>query len=445
MKIQKFDAYRLITQTAIVLNRHFPEFEQLLSSLPDSRKRPRYKVQELAMAVITMFLYKRGSRNNADNTAEKINYKKNIEQVFKMKLPDLDTSNRLMKELAPSELEAIKKEMVSIMIKRKVLNKFRIMNLYYNVAIDGTGVHSYKYEPYPGCPYKEYQSGIKVWTAMVLEAKIVCTNGFSISIATEWIKNPTDKESDKQDSELKAFIRLSGKIKKLYPRLPVVIAADGLYPNNTVFDICQRNSWKYIITLKDGNLKTVWQEIDFLDRINDNIKDRKLKRKPNLLIAEDYKAYQNIEYQKHKLNIVDAIIKKTSLNDVKNIPDKRFAHVTNFSLRKQNLQEISYSGRMRWKIENEGFKEQKNTGYNLQHKYSRTSFIATQNYYQCLQIAHMINQLASKSNTINKIIKANDTWKSWEEMVIAILIVDDLGKEKKIIEQIINENYQLRY
>ncbi len=435
----------MIMQTAIVLNRHFPEFEQMLSDLPDSRKRPRYKVQELAMAVITMFLYKRGSRNNADNTAGKINYKKNIEAVFKMKLPDLDTSNRLMKELAPDELEAIKKEMVSTLVKRKVLHKFRIMDLYYNVAIDGTGVHSYKYEPYRECPYKEYQSGTKVWTAMVLEAKIVCGNGFSISIATEWIKNPTDKEFDKQDSELKAFVRLAGKIKKLYPRLPLAITADGLYPNNTVFDICQNNSWKYIITLKDGNLTTVWEEIGFLDRINDKIKDQKLKRKPNLLITEDYKGFQNIEYQKHKLNIVEAMIKKTPLKNTERIPDKRFAHVTNFSLSKPNLQEISYSGRMRWKIENEGFKEQKNTGYNLQHKYSRKSFIATQNYYQCLQIAHMINQLSSKSSTIYKLIKGNDTWASWEEMVFAILMVDDLEKQTSFIEQISNKNYQLRY
>ncbi len=432
-------------QTAIVLKRHFPGFEQMLSDLPDSRKRPRYEVRELAMAVITMFLYKRGSRNNADNTAGKINYKENIQRVFKMKLPDLDTSNRLMKELAPEELEALKKEMVSILIKRKVFNKFRVMDLYHNVTLDGTGVHSYQYAPYPECPYKEFQSGKKVWTAMVLEAKIVCGNGFSISIATEWIKNPTDKEFDKQDSELKAFIRLAEKIKKLYPRLPVAITADGLYPNNTVFDICEKNSWKYIITLKDGNLTTVWQEIGILDRINDYVVDQKLKRKPNLLITEGYKGFLNIEYRKHKLNIVEALIEENPLKSTEDVENKRFAHVTNFILSKQNLQEISYSGRMRWKIENEGFNEQKNTGYNLRHKYSRTSFIATQNYYQCLQIAHIINQLSYKSSTINKLIKGNDTWTSWEEMLIAVLMVDNLENQTNLMEEMFNKNYQLRY
>lgn len=432
-------------QTAIVLNRHFPNLEQLLSNLPDSRKRPRYQVRELAMAVITMFLYKRGSRNNADNTANKINYRENIQRVFKMKLPDLDTSNRLMKELAPEELETIKKEMVSILIKRKVFDKFRIMGLYHNITLDGTGVHSYRYEPYPECPYKTYQDGKKVWTAMVLEAKIVCGNGFSISVATEWIKNPADKEFDKQDSELKAFVRLAQKIKKIYPRLPVAITADGLYPNNTVFDICGDNGWKYIITLKDGNLKTVWLEIDFLDRINDYIEDQKFKRRPNLLITEDYKGFQNIEYQKHKLNIVEALIEEAPLESTEDAKNKRFAHVTNFSLSKQNLQKISYAGRMRWKIENQGFNEQKNTGYNLRHKYSRTSFVATQNYYQCLQIAHIINQLSYKSSTIKKIVKGNDTWASWEEMVVAVLMVDNLRGQSNFTEEILNKNYQLRY
>ena len=54
---------------------------------------------------------------------------------------------------------------------------------------------------------------------------------------------------------------------------------------------------------------------------------------------------------------------------------------------------ISETGRLRWKIENEGFNTQKNHGYNLQHKYSRKNWQAGKNYYQCMQIGHLINQL----------------------------------------------------
>lgn len=432
-------------QTAVVLNRHFPDFEQMLSDLSDSRERPQYDVRELAMAVIIMFLYKRGSRNHADNSAGKINYRKNIEQIFKMNLPDLDTADRLMRQLAPEELEIVKKKMVSLIISRKVLHKFRVLGFYYNVAIDGTGVHSYNYEPYPECPFKQYKNGKKVWTAQVLEAKIVSVNGFSLSIATEWIKNPTDKKFDKQDCELKAFVRLSEKIKRFYPRFPVCITADGLYPNNTVFDICENNNWKYIITLKDGNLKTVWEEIKFLNQINENIENELPYTKPNARVIEQYKGFQNIDYKKHKLNIVDAVITEIPTDGAEKESDKRFAHVTNFKLDKKVLIEISYEGRRRWNIENEGFNEQKNTGYNLQHKYSRTSFTATQNYYQCLQIAHMINQLSSKTKSLKNMIKGNDTYKSYEEMITAVFMVDNFETESNLLEEILNKKYQLRY
>ena len=64
---------------------------------------------------------------------------------------------------------------------------------------------------------------------------------------------------------------------------------------------------------------------------------------------------------------------------------------------------------MRWKIENQGFNDQKNQGYQLGHKFSETSFNALQNYYQCLQIAHLINQLVIHSTTVNELLKQDKT------------------------------------
>ena len=54
------------------------------------------------------------------------------------------------------------------------------------------------------------------------------------SVASEMIKNSEEyknqsEEKVKQDCESKAFTRLAEKIKKKFPRLPIVITADGLY------------------------------------------------------------------------------------------------------------------------------------------------------------------------------------------------------------------------
>ena len=75
----------------------------------------------------------------------------------------------------------------------------------------------------------------------------------------------------------------------------------------------------------------------------------------------------------------------------------RFVHLTDIKVTWRNAPEVSQNGRLRWKIENEGFNCQKNHGYNLQHKYSRSNYRAMKNYYQCLQIAHLLNQLVELS------------------------------------------------
>lgn len=60
-------------------------------------------------------------------------------------------------------------------------------------------------------------------------------------------------------------------------------------------------------------------------------------------------------------------------------------------------------GRLRWKIENEGFNEQKNGGYNLEHAYSENTE-AAKNYYTLLQIAHMIELLIRKGSLVARAI-----------------------------------------
>ena len=417
--------------------------EDDLASVSDYRSRPRYEVQELLMAEC-MFLFKRGSRNNADNSTGKLHYKSNVEKLFSMALPYLDTANRLMQALSPEELELIKQKIVAALNVRKVLHRFRLLNLYHLVAIDGTGLHSYPHEPYPECPCREYKDGRRVWTAYLLEAKIVCSNGFSISIATEWIKNPSSGQFENQDYELKVFVRLAAKLKKFYPRLPICIAADGLYPNQRVFYICESNGWKYIITLKDGNLKSLWEEIHFLCRTNDHGYKEVPGRTPRFCINNKYRFYRSLEYKKHSLNVFELSIEKVDLLTTEVLPQERFVHVSNLYISEDNCAEICNAGRMRWKIENEGYNEQKNTAYNLRHKYSRTSFNASQNYYQCLQIAHMINQVAYKAQSIIKLIDGHDTFKSFEEVAIALMLTSDFDNDL-LFDELINRKCQFRY
>lgn len=382
----------------MVLNRHWPDFQNMLDSIPDHRRRSTYQVGEIIMAGLCMFVFKHGSRNNADQSV-KGHYEQNYVCLFGLLLPTMETVDQFLRKLDTEDLEELKILLVRKLIEKKVFDKWKFQSRHV-VSIDGTGTHSFDKEPFKGCPHKESKNGKKVWQAYVVEAKLVCGNGFSISLASEWLSNDEDL-TNKQDCEQKAFVRLSHKLKRTFPKLSLIITADGLYPNKTVFDLCKGYGWAYIIVLKEGNLKNLWQEVNKLYPVclKKNRQEKILKKQKTGWLYESSIYIQNLEHGGHTLNWVE-YVKGFKGGEIKN----RFVHITNLLVSHQNVWQISQHGRLRWNIENQGFNEQKNHGYNLSHKYSHSHLGAMKNYYQLMQLAHMINQLTLKIRKVEKAI-----------------------------------------
>lgn len=438
-KLDKFQGKQFIINVYIVLKRHYPDFDDLLANMPDHRTRSTYEVAEIIMAGLSMFIFKRKSRNQADCGASG-NFEINHITLFGMRLPIMDTVNDFLRQLPPEELERLKHALIQGLFKRKVLDKWKFMDRH-NISIDGTGLFSYDYEPFPECPYKVSSKGKKSWQVYVVEAKLICGNGLSLSIATEWYQN-SENISDKQDCERKAFVRLAKKIKAMYPRLPIIVTADSLYPNKTSFDICRQYGWSYIFVLKEGSLKTVWEEVRLLYPLEvSHIKqEREIRKEKDGWLIEKSMFINNIEYKGHRLNWIEHEERYDQ-----NIPHKRFVHITDIHINKKNAWDVSTAGRLRWTIENQGFNTQKTKGYALQHKYSRKHLGAMKNYYSLLQIAHLINQLTEKLIKVKQAIKL-----AGEIPMITIVenMIADMKKElieKTEILHLLNQNKQLRY
>ena len=386
---------RLLTrQIVMVMRQHFPDLLPWLGGLKDTRKpNVDYSVGEVSMAGIALFILKEGSRNAMNLDRSDDAFRQNYEKVFGAGLPHMDVVEDLFRKLGTDGLENVKNLMVNSLLRKKVFRDHLAPGGGLIVAIDGTGVATYQSDPGGGRTSKTYKSGKTRHFDYVLEAKIVTANGLSISVGTAWIEN-VGEDYDKQDCEQKAFVRLAAKMKALFPRMRMCIAADGLYPNATFFGICQKNQWDYIVTLKDGNLAAVWEELGL--RPKDTRDTREVQAKVKL--KQTYRWVNAIEYGKFSLNWVECIEELTNKDGTVSIG--RFVHVTNLPLDRDAAAKVSKAGRLRWRIENEGFNDQKNGGYNLGHKFSRVSFNAMKNYYQCLQIAHIINQLAMHTTAI---------------------------------------------
>ena len=232
-----------------------------------------------------------------------------------------------------------------------MFDKFRF-NGKFQLLIDGTGLVSFNHKHCDHCLVDSHKDGTKTFKHLVLEAKLVF-GSFVLSLDSEFIENPDESVINikKQDCEMSAFRRMSKRIKKNFPKLKFIITADALYASAPFIKLCLENNWEYIFRLKSDRLKTVNRDFDSIISLESgSIHD-------NYFLVKDY------EYNNCIFNIVRYL--ESSPPNSKNKTFKTFTYMTNLYINDNNIKEIINLGRTRWKIENQGFNNQKNIYFDI--------------------------------------------------------------------------------
>lgn len=414
------------------MHHFFPDLYNRLEAITDPRTRREYTMTEILLGGLFLFICKQGSRNSMNNDRADETFRANYRTLFGKELPHMDTVDAVLRELNVEELERLKAALVSVLIEKKVFTGMRLLGKYHRVAVDATGVMTVRKGHCSHCLHKTTQSGATTYFHNLLEAKLVTPNGFAISLASEWIENPDDY--NKQDSEQKAFGRLAAKLRELYPRLPIVILADGLYPNAPFFTTCKTHDFRFITTLKDGSLKLLWEEID-LERLMHPGNTRKVSH-PQKKREQTHSWLSGLEHRGHPLSWVECV-------EESGTERKRFVYVTDIEASFDNVIELAASGRMRFKIENEGFNELKNRGYELSHKYSRGSLEALKNYVCLMHMAHFMNQLYLLSSKARELLTGKMTVKKLWKDLLADLLCNMIDARDVLVAR--SERIQIRY
>lgn len=332
--------------------------------------------------------------------------------------PHGDTLGKLLRRLDPAEFQECMCVLTEKLIRDKVLYRDRLLGRWFTVAVDGTGILTFPKRHCPHCLTKTHD-GKTTYYHHVLEAKLVTPSGFAFSIMTEFIENPGPNPT-KQDCELKAFYRLARRLKKRFPRLPICLTLDGLYPNGTVFQLINGFGWKFMIVLPDESLASVNSEFEALARLQDENQLQVRFCQPKT--TRDYRwvsgiSYRDSENRGHLLNVLE--LRQETDRGAKGIAAVKFKWVTNQGLKTGNVARLAeQGGRIRWKIENEGFNVQKNGGFGLEHAYAE-NWTAAKNFYFLLQIAHALFQLMEKGSLLKKILPRG--WGSAKNLAWRIL------------------------
>lgn len=370
------------------LRHFFPHFSDWLKATPDPRD-PRSTVYPIAYVLasgLLLFLTKLGSRRQMRFQFQTASFVRNLNVLCDTTCETMlhpDTLGVLAGRLSVEGLMDLRAAMVRRLVRSRCLEGDRLLQRWYRVAVDMTGHLVFRKRHCKHCLTQQHGE-TTVYYHPVLEAKLVTLCGLSISIATEFVENP-DVGMSKQDCELKAFRRLAKRLKADYPQLRICLLMDGLYACGPVFEVCTENHWRFIITFKEGSAPAVFAEYERLKAAGVQPRSYELDD-----VRQTYTWVNGIHFSGHRVNVLEC-------GEIRSDKEPcRFVWVTDLLVDETNHKELGNSGgRLRWKIENQGFNIQKNNGYELEHAYSEGGH-ALKNFYLLLQIAHFIAQLMEK-------------------------------------------------
>jgi hypothetical protein len=437
----------VLWQIKKVLHCHFSDLEAHLSSLTDPRTGIQYSIEELLMASIVLFLLNCDSRNDFNNKSRDQQFRQNYYRMFRLELPQMDAVNDLFEKLLVKEMETLRCHLIASLIEKRVFHKNRFFGNYFYIAIDATGVYNWGNSPIEDIrknalkkefgknknktkekekeeeEEKENQSvteteAVKVnYSNQVFEAVMIFDNGMSIPLMSEWIANDGEAYV-KQDCELKAFKRLAVRLKDYFSRLNICFLADGLYSNVSMFDICRDYDWKFITVFKDGNLSSVWQEVNSLLPLKDGCYSKSQQLfQSNRWITRNYRWVKDIEYQKHNIHWIECV-QETVHQTTGEKETNRFVFLTNLDVKYENIAQVLTAGRARWFIEDH-FNTQKNREGALHHKFNRKNFNAIKIWHSVRQLSTAIKELVKHTLELWQLKKENEkmTWKQlWKDI-----------------------------
>jgi hypothetical protein len=398
--------------------RHFwPRFNAQLEQLPDTRFLPfiEYDKKFLMWWGLLLFCCKLGSRRQLDYELRdpETHVLENVNRLAgsgQQTLPVHKTLDHFLGHVGPAALARLRTKCVRRLIRMKALDACRLSGKFV-IALDGTGLLSFRRSHCESCLTQRWGKST-LYLHPVLEAKLVDLHGLALSVGTEFIENApahtahpprrslSDYQKIKQDCELKAFTRLAPTLKKDFPQTRLCISADSLFACGPAIRICQDHHWSYVFTFKPGRTPALWADFQGLLKLApDNTLNITLPNGTH----QRFRWVNDIDYvdRQGRSHTVNAILCIETRND----QSTTFAWITDMRVTTNNVVDIAEKGgRVRSKIENQGFNTQKNSGLNLEHAYSfgQDNLKA---FYYLLQIAHIFLQMLEMGSLLKHLAK----------------------------------------
>ena len=398
-----------------VLRSLLPKLLVDLNRIPDLRqaKKVKHKLTVVLLYGLLSFAFQMASRREANRELSRPGFMATLQGLFPEleSLPHADTLHRVLQTMEVADLERAHIALLRRLLRNKKFNRY-LIDQCYPIAIDGTQklVRNGQWwgESWLERHYQDAEGEPCVQQYVyVLEANLVLYNGVTLPLLSEFLSyelgNPDDH---KQDCERNAFYRLAARLKAYFPRLPILLLLDGLYPNGPLLATCRGYGWQFMIVLPDSCLASIWEEVKALKPRQINATHGQIwhGRQQHFWWVNELTYSFNNGAQQQTVHVVGCEETWPVLDADSALVLDQYAQqvwLSSQPLHRHNVHErCNLGARRRWGIET-SFLIEKRQGYYYEHAFS-LNWNAMKGYHALMRLAHLLNALALATKRVRR-------------------------------------------
>lgn len=316
----------------------------------------------------------------------------NLMTIYGMGSIPCDTSMReILDGVDPNDLRPLFKDAFRQLQRGKILEKMVFMEGCYLLNIDGTGYFSSESISSDAClERKNKKTGKITYHLQMVGAAMVHPDYKEVIVLPPETIRQQDGEN-KKDCERSAVRRFLGKLRRDHPHLPLIVNEDGLSSNGPHIDDLEANNLHYILGVKEGDHKYLYQYID-LAATQGDVMELTVTKKDNPDVTHSFRVVYNAPLNKSHQDKRVTFVEYWEENS-KTGKTLHFSWITDLTITEENVFQFMRGARARWKIENETFNTLKNQGYHFDHNFGLGKKHLSEVFVMLMMLAFLIDQI----------------------------------------------------
>jgi hypothetical protein len=364
---------------------------EAIGSIPDHRQAVKCDITlvDALMSGLAVFALKFPSLLKFDEQRREDHIRHNLETLYGVTQAPCDTQLRdIIDPVEPAALHPAFRSVLQVAQDSGVLEQYRFLDRFFVVSIDGTGLFASSAVSCLGCAIKQTRGGDTSYYHQLVGAVIIHPDCKQV---LPLIPEPIlrhDGET-KNDCEQTAVKRLLIRLRRDYPKLPLLIVEDALFAKGPHLKLLKELNLSYIIGVKEGDHAHLFEAVkahEDNDAMGGLVQHDKQKN-----ITRVFRFVNGVELNKSHPDIKVNFLEYVEL--VAGQVRYRFTWITDQEITEHNCIAIMRGGRARWKVENETFNTLKNQGYRLEHNYGHGQEHLSTNFALLMMLAFLVDQL----------------------------------------------------